>query len=248
MIEAAREYRALGLSVIPVAQDKKPLVEWKPFQEEPAHIDQIDEWWTTWPTANVGAVTGKVSGLVVLDADGPEGLASLKALGTPATTWLSRTGRVEGGWQQFFRHPGDDVVVGNRAGLRPGLDVRGDGGYVVLPPSLHPSGRRYEWLTSPQDIELAPLSPSLLALLTTPPPLAMTTENGVIPQGQVDDLCIIVGVFIHWDATDDKKIFDWNYEAVKTSIARALGGEPGIDKVLADTPAARHPFAGGAED
>ena len=71
--------------------------------------------------------------------------------------------------------------------------------------------------------------------------------EGVIPKDQVDDLCIIVSVFIHWEAEDDKKIYDWNYEAVKTSIARALGGEPSTDKVLADTPDARHPFAGGAE-
>ena len=74
-----------------------------------------------------------------------------------------------------------------------------------------------------------------------------SVAEGVIPKDQVDDLCIIVGVFIHWEATDDKKIYTWNYEAVKTSIARALGGEPSTDKVLADTPAARHPFAGGAE-
>jgi 5,6,7,8-tetrahydromethanopterin hydro-lyase len=71
--------------------------------------------------------------------------------------------------------------------------------------------------------------------------------EGVIPKDQVDDLCIIVGVFIHWLAEDDQKIYDWNYEAVKMSIARALGGEPSTDKVLAETPAARHPFAGGAE-
>ena len=74
-----------------------------------------------------------------------------------------------------------------------------------------------------------------------------SVAEGVIPKDQVDDLCLIVGVFIHWDAADDKKIYDYNYEAVKLSIARALGGEPGVDKVLADTPAARHPFAGGAE-
>ena len=74
-----------------------------------------------------------------------------------------------------------------------------------------------------------------------------SVAEGVIPKDQVDDLCLIVGVFIHWDATDDKKIYDYNYEAVKLSIARALRGEPSIDKVLADTPAARHPFAGGAE-
>jgi 5,6,7,8-tetrahydromethanopterin hydro-lyase len=74
-----------------------------------------------------------------------------------------------------------------------------------------------------------------------------SVQEGVIPKDQVDDLAVIVGVFIHWEAEDDKKIFDWNYEAVKSSIARALGGEPSVDKVLADTPAARHPFAGGAE-
>jgi 5,6,7,8-tetrahydromethanopterin hydro-lyase len=74
-----------------------------------------------------------------------------------------------------------------------------------------------------------------------------SVADGVIARNQVDDLCLIVGVFIHWDAEDNKKIFDYNYEAVKTSISRALKGEPSIDKVLADTPAARHPFAGGAE-
>ena len=74
-----------------------------------------------------------------------------------------------------------------------------------------------------------------------------SVAEGVIPKDQVDDLVIVVGVFIHWEAEDDQKIFDYNYEAVKMSIARALRGEPSTDKVLADTPAARHPFAAGAE-
>ena len=75
-----------------------------------------------------------------------------------------------------------------------------------------------------------------------------SVAEGVIPRDQVDDLCLIVGVFIHWEAADDKKIFDYNYEAVKLALARALEGYPSVDKVLADTPAARQPFAGGAED
>jgi 5,6,7,8-tetrahydromethanopterin hydro-lyase len=74
-----------------------------------------------------------------------------------------------------------------------------------------------------------------------------SVAEGVIPKDQVDDLCLIVGVFIHWEAADDKKIYDYNYEAVKMSIARAIEGYPSVDKVLADTPAARHPFASGAE-
>jgi Bifunctional DNA primase/polymerase, N-terminal len=163
VIEAARRYRQRGLAPIPVDRNKIPLVDWKPFQAEAPHTDQIDEWWTRWPDANVGVVTGKVSDLVVLDADGPEGLESLKALDTPATTWLSETGR---GRHQWFKHPG--VTIGNRASVRPHLDVRGDGGYVVAPPSLHASGRRYEWLTPPDRMALAPLPDTVLALLTAP--------------------------------------------------------------------------------
>jgi 5,6,7,8-tetrahydromethanopterin hydro-lyase len=74
-----------------------------------------------------------------------------------------------------------------------------------------------------------------------------SVADGTIPKDQADDLCLIVGVFIHWEASDDKAIYDNNYEAVKQSIARALGNEPSVDQVLADTPNARHPFAGGAE-
>ncbi len=74
-----------------------------------------------------------------------------------------------------------------------------------------------------------------------------SVREGVIPEDQVDDLCVIVGVFIHWEAADDKKIFDWNYQATKESIARALGGEPTIQEILDGEAEARHPFAGGAE-
>ena len=74
-----------------------------------------------------------------------------------------------------------------------------------------------------------------------------SVRDGVIPSDQVDDLCVIVGVFIHWEATDDKKIFDWNYQATKESIARALRGEPSTQQILDSSEAARHPFAAGAE-
>ena len=74
-----------------------------------------------------------------------------------------------------------------------------------------------------------------------------SVREGVIPADQVDDLCVIVGVFIHWEATDDKKIFDWNYQATKESIARALGGEPTVQQVADGAAEARHPFAGGTE-
>lgn len=74
-----------------------------------------------------------------------------------------------------------------------------------------------------------------------------SVREGVISAAQVEDLCVIVGVFIHWEATDDKKIFDWNYQATKESIARALSGEPTIQEILDGEAEARHPFAGGSE-
>src|SRR3954462_8286576 len=75
-----------------------------------------------------------------------------------------------------------------------------------------------------------------------------SVREGVISEAQVDELCVIVGVFIHWEAADDKKIFDWNYQATKESIARALNGEPTAQTVVESAAAARPPFAGGAEE
>jgi 5,6,7,8-tetrahydromethanopterin hydro-lyase len=74
-----------------------------------------------------------------------------------------------------------------------------------------------------------------------------SVRDGVISEAEAEDLCIIVGVFIHWLAEDDKKIFDWNYQATKESIARAMGGEPAAGTVAEQAAEARHPFAGGTE-
>ena len=68
-------------------------------------------------------------------------------------------------------------------------------------------------------------------------------RDGIIPADQVDDLCIIVGVFIHWEATDDKKIFDWNRQATTESIARAMGGEPKVADITAKKGSVKHPFS-----
>ena len=74
-----------------------------------------------------------------------------------------------------------------------------------------------------------------------------SVRDGVIPEGEAEDLCIIVGVFIHWLAEDEKKIFDWNYEATKEAIRRAMNAEPSASTVIEQEAEARHPFAAGAE-
>src|SRR5215510_13946145 len=74
-----------------------------------------------------------------------------------------------------------------------------------------------------------------------------SVEQGVIPRDKADDYCVLVGVFIHWEAKDDQKIYDFNYQATKESIQRALAGTPAVDEVIARSKTAKHPFASDAE-
>lgn len=74
-----------------------------------------------------------------------------------------------------------------------------------------------------------------------------SVSSGVIPRDKADDYCVLVGVFIHWQAKDDKKIFKFNYQATKESIERALRGQPKVDQVISGAKTATHPFAGGAD-
>src|SRR6476661_7940589 len=60
-----------------------------------------------------------------------------------------------------------------------------------------------------------------------------SVASGVIPADKADDYCVMVGVFIHWDASDDQKLYDYNYQATKESIQRALGKKPSVDEVIA---------------
>jgi 5,6,7,8-tetrahydromethanopterin hydro-lyase len=73
--------------------------------------------------------------------------------------------------------------------------------------------------------------------------VADSVAEGVIPADEADDLFLCVGVFIHWDAADDKKIQDFNYRATKEAIARAVAGEPKVSEVVAKRDTAKHPFA-----
>ena len=74
--------------------------------------------------------------------------------------------------------------------------------------------------------------------------VADSVEAGVIPQDQAENLFIVCGVFIHWDAEDNKKIYDYNYQATKDSIASAMSGKPSVDEVLSGKESAAHPFRG----
>jgi hypothetical protein len=142
------------------AQGKRPIVAWREFQQRIASAEEIDRWFRHWPDANVGIVTGRISGIVVVDVDlrhgGPDSVTAAEALHGPLPpTVEAATGG--GGRHLYFAHPGSTLA--NRVAIRPGIDVRGDGGCVVAPPSVHPSGRRYAWVEGrgPDQLALAPI-------------------------------------------------------------------------------------------
>lgn len=139
---------------------------------------QIDAWWLKWPSANIGLRCGEESGVFVLDLDGPGAEAALGELqgkhGALPETLQQRTGK---GRHLLFRHVagvrnrgGGYLVDGQRVQC-PGFDVRGEGGYIVLPPSVHPTGRVYEWTNPSAVIADAPLW--LLESIVPPPAKAV---------------------------------------------------------------------------
>lgn len=136
LLEAALRYADRGYPVFPVRGDKRPLVKWK----DGATTDhrQIRTWWARWPFAMIGMPTGARSGVVVLDVDrknGVDGLANLRAAGVNPFTWTPIVAHTPSGGLHFFmRYTGE---VKNSAGmLAAGVDLRGDGGMIVLPPSI----------------------------------------------------------------------------------------------------------------
>lgn len=127
---------------------KQPLVLWQEYQSRRATETEIAAWFRRWPDANVAVVTGEISNLAVLDIDpahgGDESLQELRErFGPLPETLTARTGG--GGRHYYFATAVDGRPMPSRVGLRPGIDVRAEGGLIVTPPSLHPSGRRYVW-------------------------------------------------------------------------------------------------------
>lgn len=123
---------------------KQPLTR-SGFRDATTNEARIREWWTHWPDANLGLPTGAVTGLVVLDVDGDEGAENLRTLERRHGT-LPHTASVvtpRGGAHYYFRHPGHPVKS-SASVLAPSIDVRGDGGYVLAPPSVGANGRAYE--------------------------------------------------------------------------------------------------------
>lgn len=167
---------------------KHPRVRWLAYQEKRPTEQEVRSWWRRWPQANVIVLTGKVSGIVAIDVDPRHGGdESMVGVTIPDTV---RTLTGGGGVHHIYRHPGRHLP--NATNVLPGVDFRGDGGYILVPRSSHISGTRYEWDTSahPEDIEPADLPPWFLDALDSGTRYAAGTHT-VRKNGDVD--AVIMG-------------------------------------------------------
>ena len=193
LLPHAIEYTTRGWRVHPVKKDKTPIL--KAWQDRATTDEEkAQAMWNDHPTAGIGIACGRESNLVVIDIDprhnGNEGLATLVSrYGPLPQTVTVKTGG--GGTQLYFAHPGTGKIR-NKAKLDKvdGVDVRGDGGYVVAPPSLHPSGNQYEWAGDTENV--ADLPEAWAKLLTAEEPIAAEP----VPNGQRGKLRTLTMQFI----------------------------------------------------
>ena len=203
MLDAALAYAASGWPVFPIhgaaegscscgntdctSPGKHPRTE-HGFKDASSDVGVIRDWWRRWPTANIGLPTGQPPGIWVLDVDprhgGGDSLGELEAKYNPLPDSVEvLTGG--GGRHIYFRWT-PEGPRNSEGKLGPGLDVRGEGGYVLLPPSSHLSGRVYEWEASSHPDDLVAANPPdwLLKLLSGPG--SRRRQAGPLPERLTD--------------------------------------------------------------
>lgn len=186
LLAAALAYAQRGWAVF-------PLIAKRPIPGSHGHNDattapvQIKRWWREHPDANIGiACSSEGNGPIVLDVDGPEGERAAKLLNLPATR-TATSGRPHRK-HYYFAPPESGELIKRRLAIRPQLDLLGEGGYVVAPPSIHPAtGEPYRWL---EKVRMAPLPQDVEALLPTKTASPMRSKRlpDVIKEGQRDEL------------------------------------------------------------
>lgn len=167
MLNTALAYLAHGWSIFPLRQKSKvpAIPKWEQFQAERPSEALVRLWWTNNPNFNIAIVTGTISGVFVVDCDTRQMVEAHEALPDYIPTLKSITAH---GAHFFYQLPG--FRVANRVGY--GLDIRGDGGYVVAAPSIHPSGVKYQWQRAP----IQPCPPKVILDLIQPKEALRTAQ------------------------------------------------------------------------
>lgn len=192
-----------GYSIIPVGKDKRPLLKsWKEFQERAPTEEEVRSWWAKWPEANVGIVTGKVSGIIVVDIDTYK--TDHVELDTFPQTFTVLTGNK--GYHLFYEYVEGFTISANAYKNLPGVDMRSDGGFVVAYPSVTsytkdgaPSGGTYTVFRSES---VAPFPVSLFPKGKVRRGLKETV--GVQSGSRNDSLASVIGLLLQAEKDEEK--------------------------------------------
>jgi hypothetical protein len=146
LYQAAQAFARRGRAIFPCRPAQKEPATPRGVKDAAIDRDTIDQWWTANPDYNIGVATGHINGFWALDVDGDEGETTLRRLegehGFLPSTVEAITGS---GGRHLYWHIARPLVRNTAGRIGPGIDSRGEGGYVLAPPSLHPCGGRYEW-------------------------------------------------------------------------------------------------------
>jgi hypothetical protein len=224
ILDAALLYHDQGLSIIPIKRNKQAAIVWGKYQEERATREDIKKWFAS-GSFNIGLVTGKISGVVVVDFDLKHNRKSTEFPIEP--TVCAKTGG--GGEHLFYKHPGYKVQSTNGALFGVGIDIKADGGYVVLAPSIHESGNEYEWQIPFSKDELAEMPAWLTDKLNVGKSQPKTDWSQVakedVPEGRRNETCTkMIGKLLHdlnpdmWEEMGWPAIQAWNTAHAKPPL------------------------------
>jgi len=148
LLVQALKYLKQGFSIIPVRDKTCLLQSWSEYQTRKPTEEEVENWFFELNPTGIAIVTGEISGIVVLDVEKD---ADVSGIDIPETPTVKTGG---GGWHYYFKHPGNTKLQ-NVIRIKPKMDFKADGGYVIAPPSQHKSGIRYEWLVGFEKAQLA---------------------------------------------------------------------------------------------
>jgi len=141
ILTAALWYLNFGFSVIPIKKNKKPFIKWTEYQKTLPTREQVKDWWTHYPNANIGIVTGEVSGIDVIDCDSEAGKNALNEF--LADSFITPVSKTPKGWHYYFRHK---KGLSNGVRVLTDCDIRTTGGYIIAPPSKDGNNIPYSWI------------------------------------------------------------------------------------------------------
>jgi len=205
LLDATKRYLGLGFSIIPIGSEKKPLFTWKEFQSRKATLEEAQGWFDTLGDriTGIALVTGAISGLAVVDVEKGGPMDHL-----PDTVCSESGG---GGFHYYYKYDLSHPIQ-NHTRVRTLTDIRGEGGYIILPPSLHASGGRYSWLYDFGSIPLAEFPYWLIEQAPEKPHGDGPVQKG----GRNEAAARYAGKLLHdldpslWDSQGWQEFVSWN--------------------------------------